>query len=221
MKRYLLLFSFFIVSSSSVFYSQKLPSRKPQKEKPSALTMKAGAFIDVNAPSYAPTAYTPLQLVKDVLISSGTNSCVTPNVSNVQVSPNLPASDANRSWGYFHKGTTNFPFKDGIVLTTGYANKAGNSYISGTLGDDLSTGSDPDLVAATNPTATLNDAVILEFDFVPTSSQVKFNYLFASEEYTGSFPCSFSDAFALLLKPTAGESLRKHGSFTCSRNRTM
>jgi gliding motility-associated-like protein len=166
--------------------------------------MKAGAFIDVNAPSYAPTAYTPLQLVKDVLISSGTNSCVTPNVSNVQVSPNLPASDANRSWGYFHKGTTNFPFTDGIVLTTGYANKAGNSYISSTLGDDLSTGSDPDLVAATNPTATLNDAVILEFDFVPTSSQVKFNYLFASEEYTGSFPCSFSDAFALLLKPTAG-----------------
>jgi len=166
--------------------------------------MKAGAFIDVNAAGYAPTDYTPLQLVKDILISSGTNSCVTPTVSNVQVSPNLPASNVQRSWGYFHKGTTNFPFKDGIVLTTGYANKAGNSYISTTLGDDLPTGSDPDLVAATNPSGTLNDAVILEFDFVPTSSQVKFNYLFASEEYTGSFPCSFSDAFALLLRPTAG-----------------
>ncbi|WP_027378302.1 T9SS C-terminal target domain-containing protein [Chryseobacterium daeguense] len=203
MKRHLLLFSFFLASSSSLF-SQTVTPRKPQKETPSALSMKAGTFIDVNDPGYAPSAYTPLQLVKDVLISSGTNSCVTPNVSNVQVTPNLPASDANRSWGYFHKGTTNFPFKDGIVLTTGYANKAGNSYIANTLGDDLSTGSDPDLVAATNPTATLNDAVILEFDFVPTSSQVKFNYLFASEEYTGSFPCSFSDAFALLLKPTAG-----------------
>jgi gliding motility-associated-like protein len=166
--------------------------------------MKAGAFIDVNAAGYAPTDYAPLQLVKDVLISSGTNSCVTPNVSNVQVSPNLPASNTQRSWGYFHKGTTNFPFTDGIVLSTGYVNKAGNSYISTTLGDDLPTGSDPDLVAATNPSASLNDAVILEFDFVPTSSQVKFNYLFASEEYTGSFPCSFSDAFALLLRPTAG-----------------
>jgi gliding motility-associated-like protein len=166
--------------------------------------MKAGAFIDVNAAGYAPSDYTPLQLVKDVLISSGTNSCVTPTVSNVQVSPNLPATNAQRSWGYFHRGTTSFPFQDGIVLTTGYANKAGNSYISTTLGDDLPTGSDPDLVAATNPSATLNDAVILEFDFVPTSSQVKFNYLFASEEYTGSFPCSFSDAFALLLRPTAG-----------------
>ena len=204
MKRYLLLFSLFAVSSSSLFYSQNITPRKPQKEKASNLTMKAGAFIDVNAAGYAPTDYTPLQLVKDILISSGTNSCVTPTVSNVQVSPNLPASNVQRSWGYFHKGTTNFPFKDGIVLTTGYANKAGNSYISTTLGDDLPTGSDPDLVAATNPSGTLNDAVILEFDFVPTSSQVKFNYLFASEEYTGSFPCSFSDAFALLLRPTAG-----------------
>lgn len=204
MKRYLLLFSLFAVSSSSLFYSQNITPRKPQKEKASSLTMKAGAFIDVNAAGYAPTDYTPLQLVKDILISSGTNSCVTPTVSNVQVSPNLPASNVQRSWGYFHKGTTNFPFKDGIVLTTGYANKAGNSYISTTLGDDLPTGNDPDLVAATNPSGTLNDAVILEFDFVPTSSQVKFNYLFASEEYTGSFPCSFSDAFALLLRPTAG-----------------
>ena len=204
MKRYLLLFSLFAVSSSSLFYSQNITPRKPQKEKASSLTMKAGAFIDVNAAGYAPSDYTPLQLVKDVLISSGTNSCVTPTVSNVQVSPNLPATNAQRSWGYFHKGTTNFPFQDGIVLSTGYANKAGNNYISSTLGDDLPTGSDPDLVAATNPSATLNDAVILEFDFVPTSSQVKFNYLFASEEYTGSFPCSFSDAFALLLRPTAG-----------------
>lgn len=193
-----------MTSSSSLFYSQTLTPRKPQKEKASALTMKAGAFIDVNAPGYAPSTFDPLQLVKDVLISSGTNSCVTPNVSNVQVSPSLPASDANRSWGYFHKATTNFPFTDGIVLSTGHVRKAGNNYESGTLGDDLQTGSDPDLVAATNPSVGLNDAVILEFDFVPTSSQVKFNYLFASEEYVSSFPCSFSDAFALLLKPTAG-----------------
>ncbi|MFY7815001.1 MAG: gliding motility-associated C-terminal domain-containing protein, partial [Chryseobacterium taeanense] len=161
MKRYLLLFSLFMVSSSSLFYSQNITPRKPQQEKASNLTMKAGAFIDVNAAGYAPTDYAPLQLVKDVLISSGTNSCVTPNVSNVQVSPNLPASNTQRSWGYFHKGTTNFPFTDGIVLSTGYANKAGNSYISTTLGDDLPTGSDPDLVAATNPSASLNDAVIL------------------------------------------------------------
>lgn len=204
MRRYLLLFSLIAASSSSLFYSQNITPRKGQHKKASNLTMKAGAFIDVNAAGYAATDYTPTQLVKDVLISSGTNSCVTPSVSNVQVSPNLPASNVQRSWGYFNRGTTNFPFKDGIVLSTGYVRKSGNAFISETLEDDLPTGSDPDLVAATNPSGSLNDAVVLEFDFIPTSSQVKFNYLFASEEYTSSFPCGFSDAFALLLRPSSG-----------------
>jgi hypothetical protein len=58
MKRYLLLFSLFAVSSSSLFYSQKNTNRKPQQEKASSLTMKAGAFIDVNAPTYPASAYT-------------------------------------------------------------------------------------------------------------------------------------------------------------------
>lgn len=192
------------VFSSSMYRSQSRDMRILQKEKGSVASKKAGAFIDVNTATYPASGFTPLQLVKDILISSGTNTCITPNVSNVQVSPNLPASNNNRSWGYFHRGTTNFPFNDGIILSTGYVNKAGNDFININLGDNLPTNSDPDLVLATSPGTTLNDAVILEFDFVPTSSQVKFNYLFASEEYTDDFPCSFSDAFALLLKPVAG-----------------
>lgn len=60
---------------------------------------------------------------------------------------------------------------------------------------------DPDLVAAINPPGNLKDVVSLEFDFVPNSNQVKFNYLFASEEYTSGYPCGdFADSFALLLK---------------------
>lgn len=198
MKRYLLLFSLFLTYFN--LYSQTVKPRVPQKEVISAESKKAGVFIDVNAATYPESSFSPLQLVKDILISSGTNTCLVPQVSNVTVSPNLPITNTNRSWGYFHRGTTNFPFKDGIVLSTGFVNKAGNTAF-GNLSDALTSGSDPDLVAATNPQGTLNDVVILEFDFVPTTSQIKFNYLFASEEYTGGFPCSFSDAFALLLRP--------------------
>jgi hypothetical protein len=54
----------------------------------------------------------------------------------VSVSPNLAVTDQNRSWGYFNKATTNFPFAKGIVLTTGYARKAGND-LQGTLSDGL------------------------------------------------------------------------------------
>lgn len=197
LEKYFLFLVLLLVSTSA--FSQTKP-RKPQREKMGSESMKAGVFIDVNAASYAPSAYTPTQLVRDVLITGG-STCTVPNVSNVTVTPNQPVTDANRVWGYFHRGTTNFPFKDGIILVTGAANKAGNAFETNTLSDSPGTGSDADLVAAINPLAGLHDAVALEFDFVPNSNQVKFNYLFASEEYTSSFPCgNFSDGFALLLK---------------------
>jgi hypothetical protein len=110
----------------------------------------------------------------------------------------------DRAWGYFHKAGTNFPFKDGLVLSTGYARRAGNVY-EGDLSNTNGGGSDADLAQIIGVTESkLYDAVLLEFDFVPTTSQIKFNYLLASEEYTGSFPCSYADAFAILLRPTSG-----------------
>lgn len=179
-------------------------SRKNGKVKLTSESMKAGAFIDVNVASYPESAYNIQQLVQQVLIN-GTSSCATPNVSNVTVTPNQPVTDNDRFWGYFHKGTTNFPFEDGIVLTTGYARQAGNAAIATNLAGLISEGGDADLAAATNTNiSNQRDAVALEFDFVPNSNQVKFNYIFASEEYTGGFPCNYSDAFALLIRPVAG-----------------
>ena len=199
-KNYLFLLVLLLVSAS--LFSQ----RKPPKNVVSAVNKKAGAFIDVNAAGYAPSNYTPEQLVKDILINGG-STCSVPNVTNVSITPNQPNTSNTRFWGYFHKGTTNFPFKDGIVLTTGRADQAGNvasgaSYTIPGAGMD-----DPDLLVAVpnpDPTEHYNDNVMLEFDFVPNSTQVKFNYIFASEEYSGTYPCDYSDAFALLIKPVAG-----------------
>ncbi|MFZ4927695.1 choice-of-anchor L domain-containing protein [Chryseobacterium sp. Mn2064] len=206
MSRLLPLCLFFTVISSLLF-SQNLPTqpRKPVKEPSSAMSRRAGAFIDVNSPAYPASSFTIEKMVKDVLISSGTNTCLTPNVSNVKITPNHAPGNADRAWGYFHKATTNFPFKDGLILSTGYARRAGNALESGTLGDSNGGGSDADLAQAIGvPEVNLYDAVLLEFDFVPTTSQIKFNYLIASEEYTSTFPCNYADAFAILLRPTAG-----------------
>ncbi|KQS91561.1 choice-of-anchor L domain-containing protein [Chryseobacterium sp. Leaf394] len=195
-----LLFLLLVLFSSQIFAQKS--GRKVLTENKSSESMKAGAFIDVNVATYTPSNYTIEQLIKNVLISGG-SSCAPPNVSNVTVSPNQLHTDTERAWGYFHKGTTNFPFNDGVVLVTGKARRAGN-VLEGNLGDTVpgSTGSDPDLVTAINPSAGLNDAVFIEFDFVPNNSQINFNYIFASEEYTSTFPCGvFSDGFALLLKP--------------------
>ncbi len=180
--------------------AQNSGTRQPIKKPVTSASNKAGAFIDVNVPPYPASDYTPEQLVKNVLISSGA-ACGTPNVSNVSVTPNLPATDQNRSWGYFHRADTTFPFKDGIIISTGYARKAGNTASTGTLSDNIAAGSDPDLVAAMGLPGGYTNSAVLEFDFVPTSTQIKFNYLLASEEYTSPFPCSFADGFVLLLRP--------------------
>ena len=193
-----------IATLGNLSLAQTFPPRIQPVEKPSP-THKAGDFIDVNVPPYAASNYTITQLVKDVLISGG-NSCVTPNITNVVVYPNAAVTDTNRPWGYFNKGTvTNYPFAEGIVLSTGFARNAGNT-LAGNNSDNLSgiygnNAGDQDLATAINVNnSSLRDPVYIEFDFVPTSSQMKFNYFMASEEYTGGFPCSFTDGFALLLK---------------------
>ncbi|NML56346.1 choice-of-anchor L domain-containing protein [Chryseobacterium cheonjiense] len=193
-----LLLALFLVFTGSLLFAQDRQSKVSAK-KPTAASMKAGVFIDVNAAGYPESAFSITQLVKDVLISGG-STCSAANVSNVVVSPNLAVTDQNRSWGYFNKATTNFPFAKGIVLTTGYARKTGNNF-QGTLSDVLSSGGDTDLATALNVNNTnLRDATYIEFDFVPASTKVSFRYLFASKEYQSNFTCSISDGFALLLK---------------------
>lgn len=57
--------------------------------------------------------------------------------------------------------------------------------------------SDPDLAALGN-NITINDACILEFDFVPLGDTVKFDYVFGSEEYD-IFNCSINDIFGFFI----------------------
>ncbi|MBD8084481.1 choice-of-anchor L domain-containing protein [Chryseobacterium caseinilyticum] len=187
----------FLFAFSSLLTAQRNVTQTV--DKPSPETMKAGAFIDVNTPAYPQSNYSITQLIKDVLIKGG--STCTNNVSNVVVSPNLAVNNVGRSWGYFNKGTTAFPFNDGIVLTTGNAQSTGNSYDSSVLSSTLTTNGDADLATALNISNNdLNDATFIEFDFIPSNNTITFKYIFASEEYDLDFPCSFTDGFALLLK---------------------
>lgn len=136
------------------------------------------------------------QLIEENLVE---NSCV--NISNITSSVNgnthgLP------SYAYFEKGSTNFPFQNGIMLSTGNAGSGGNSTVTPTLSEGSTVwGTDPDLETALNITNTLN-ATSIEFDIVSISGQLQFNYLLASEEYFGTNPCQYSDGFAFLIKET-------------------
>jgi len=95
----LLLFFLLLLISVNKYNAQISEPRQPQKKILSAESKKSGAFIDVNAAGYQETNFSPLQLVKDVLISSGSNTCLVPNVTNATVTPNSAVSNNNRSWG--------------------------------------------------------------------------------------------------------------------------
>ncbi|WP_339753991.1 choice-of-anchor L domain-containing protein [uncultured Winogradskyella sp.] len=137
----------------------------------------------------------PQQLVENTLIQG----CV--EVSNIS-SPSNGSSIGLGSFGYFERGASSFPFQNGIVLATGNANSAGNGQNNTILnaGDNTWT-TDSDLESALGITGTLN-ATSIEFNFSSISNQIQFNYILASEEYFGNFPCQYSDGFAFLIRET-------------------
>lgn len=135
------------------------------------------------------------QLIEDNLVEG----CV--EISNVTSTINGTASGFS-SYAEFERAGSNFPFQNGIMLSTGNAESGGNTQNNNVLSEgSASWGADADLENALGITNTLN-ATSIEFDFISISDQVSFNYLFASEEYSGVFPCQVADGFAFLIKET-------------------
>jgi hypothetical protein len=135
----------------------------------------------------------PQDLIQNTLIQG----CV--EVSNI-TSPSNGSSIGLGSFGYFDRGLSNFPFQNGIVLTTGNANSAGNGQNNTILNDgDATWTTDSDLETALGISGTVN-ATSIEFSFISLSNQIQFNYILASEEYFGNFPCDYSDGFAFLIR---------------------
>src|SRR5574343_30952 len=136
------------------------------------------------------------QLVEDVLIDS---PCAL--VSNISWSSGATLG-TRTGIGYFTNTNPNFPISAGVVMNTGALTNVPGPNTT-TLGDGAwpgdnqlfnyiqALGIDPGLTD-------YNDATIIEFDFMPLTDQMSFNFLFASEEY-GTFQCNYSDAFAFFL----------------------
>lgn len=151
--------------------------------------------IIVNSASAEESNYEAEQLLTDVLLDGGL--CSTATNFQLKDNPSEQFPSENRSWGYFEKGNSNFPFNRGIVLTSGYAKDAEgpDSGIKSEGGFDWSGDSDATYLAG----ITTNNATVFEFDFIPQTSEISFNYLFASEEYP-TFACSnYNDVFAFII----------------------
>lgn len=141
-------------------------------------------------------SYTANQLVENVLVNS---SCAT--ISNAKATGDN-FSGIQKSYAYFNAGTSTFPFKEGILLSTWSSQNSVGPFIRNRGGGNSGWLGDSDLEQALNLTQTFN-ATVLEFDFIPLTNFISFNYIFASNEYQDYFPCRFSDGFAFLIKEKA------------------
>jgi len=137
------------------------------------------------------TAQSPAGLVQNVLLGSGVT------VSNINFNGQPTAI------GEFNGTNTNLGLDEGIVITTGTVLNQGTSGPHGPNnvpdgGLDNPAGGYPLLSNLIGGIATF-DAAILEFDFVPYSDSVKFNYVFGSEEYAEYVGSNFNDVFAFFI----------------------
>jgi len=160
--------------------------------------------------------YTADQLVKDVLVGSQCDL-----VSNVkyQYCDGSPGSKAIYPLGYFEKNGANFPFEDGIVLSTDQSSFVPGPYDgrnSGNLNNQFRWGGDQDLIDLINASGgwpirggqavTDMRSSYIEFEFVPLQNTVTFEYLFGSNSYQGCWGnCTNASEFgAWLIDTTTG-----------------
>jgi len=137
------------------------------------------------------TAQSPAGLVQNVLLGSGVT------VSNITYNGQAQAI------GEFDGTNTNIGLDQGVIITTGTVlNQPGaGPHGPNTVQDGgLNTGG-PGYSLLSNQIGGVqtNDAAVLEFDFVPYSDSVKFNYVFGSEEYEEYVGSQFNDVFAFFI----------------------
>lgn len=136
------------------------------------------------------TTMTPAQLVQNVLLGPGV---VASNITyNGIPSPLTPQVGS----GTFNVVNANLGINAGVVLSSGFIttipqNPAVNS------SDLTNTGGDADLTLLSGQA--MQDRAVLEFDFIPVGDSIKFNYVFASEEYPTFVCTNFNDAFGFFL----------------------
>ncbi len=128
---------------------------------------------------------TVAQWVQNTLVGNGIT------VSNVSYTGSL------QSIGTFSSGANsgNMGITSGLVLSTGKVNQLpglGSAFCS----TNTNGGSDPQLASLI--TQSINDAAVLQFDFVPVSDTIKFRYVFGSEEYP-EFVNSINDVFGFFV----------------------
>ena len=160
-----------------------------------SLTSYSQISVDVNSPYDS-----PVYLIDNVLLGGG----VTASNHNYQ-------GDSVQI-AFFDATNTSLGINTGIVMATGEVSVLDPSFTS-TFPILPNTVTDPDLLNVANSVppllpsphtnsftvSSINDVAVLEFDFIPTSDSLSFNYVFGSEEYFAFENSQYNDVFGFFL----------------------
>ena len=160
-----------------------------------SLTSYSQISVDINSPYDS-----PVYLIDNVLLGGG----VTASNHNYQ-------GDSVQI-AFFDATNTSLGINTGIVMATGEVSVLDPSFTS-TFPILPNTVTDPDLLNVANSVppllpsphtnsftvSSINDVAVLEFDFIPTSDSLSFNYVFGSEEYFAFENSQYNDVFGFFL----------------------
>lgn len=156
--------------------------------------LAGGVFVSQrsNAQINTSTAYTPQQLVTDVLLGPGI------------IASGITYTGAADAIGFFNNGlagTIPLGIDSGVVMTTGTVlnNGFGPQGPNNMTGAGTDNGQPGDAYLTSIAGAQTFNAAILEFDFIPMSDSVKFRYVFGTDEYMEYVSGGFADVFAFVL----------------------
>ncbi len=133
------------------------------------------------------TGYSPQELVENILLGNGVS------VSNIHYHGS-PLSIG----GFTHANSSILGMTNGIMLSTGRVVDLAGANTVPNRQYNTQGGSDPQLQSLI-PLYNIYDAAVLEFDFIPTTDSIRFNFVFGSEEYSEWVGSGFNDVFGFFI----------------------
>lgn len=152
------------------------------------------------------TLMVPLTFLKNPVHAEGPALSVNPSVTAAALAQklvgkgiaisNVKFQGAEAAKGIFSGGTGIIGFEEGIILSTGKAADVIGPNKSKATSTNNGTNGDADLEKLMNNAKTY-DAAVLEFDFVPQSDTISFQYVLASDEYNEYL--NYADVFGFFV----------------------